>query len=98
VWHDRAVFHFLVSEGQRRRYVAQALRALKSGGYAVVGTFGPEGPVSCSGLPVSRYSRDDLHGAFGDPFQLIDSSVELHTTPWDSTQQFVYCFCRRGAQ
>lgn len=97
VWHDRAVFHFLVGEAQRRRYVAQALRALKPGGFAIVGTFGPLGPDSCSGLPVSRYSTDELHGAFGDPFQLIDSSVELHTTPWGSTQQFVYCFCRRGS-
>lgn len=97
VWHDRAVFHFLVGEAQRRRYVAQALRALKPGGFAIVGTFGPLGPDSCSGLPVSRYSMDELHGAFGDPFQLIDSSVELHTTPGGSTQQFVYCFCRRGS-
>lgn len=97
VWHDRAVFHFLVGEAHRRRYVAQALRALKPGGFAIVGTFGPLGPDSCSGLPISRYSTDELHGAFGDPFQLLDSSVELHTTPWGSTQQFVYCFCRRGS-
>ena len=97
VWHDRAVFHFLVGEAQRRRYVTQALRALKPGGFAIVGTFGPLGPDKCSGLPVSRYSADELHGAFGDPFELLDSSVELHTTPWGSTQQFVYCFCRRGS-
>jgi 2-polyprenyl-3-methyl-5-hydroxy-6-metoxy-1,4-benzoquinol methylase len=26
IWHDRAVFHFLTSDEQRRRYVAQVLR------------------------------------------------------------------------
>lgn len=97
VWHDRAVFHFLTRDDQRQRYVEQVLKALKPGGFAIVGTFGPQGPEKCSGLPVSRYSAGELHGAFGEPFQLLDSSVEQHTTPWGTRQQFVYCFCRRAA-
>ena len=95
VWHDRAVFHFLTDDTQRKRYVAQVLHALKPGGFAIVGTFGPQGPDQCSGLPVARYAPDELHGRFGAPFQLIDSSIDLHTTPWGAPQQFVYCFCRR---
>jgi SAM-dependent methyltransferase len=95
VWHDRAVFHFLTSDEQRQRYVDQALKALKPGGFAIVGTFGPHGPDKCSGLPVARYSADELHDTFGEPFELLDSSVEQHTTPWGTRQQFVYCFCRR---
>ena len=95
VWHDRAVFHFLTQPGQRERYVAQVLRALKPGGHAIVGTFGPEGPTQCSGLEVARYSPGELHGTFGLPFELIASSTELHRTPWGAPQQFVYCFCRR---
>jgi SAM-dependent methyltransferase len=94
VWHDRAVFHFLTDEAQRRAYVAQALRALRPGGYAIVGTFGPEGPVQCSGLPVARYDADALHDEFGGQFRLIESSTNVHTTPWGSPQQFVYCFCK----
>jgi SAM-dependent methyltransferase len=97
IWHDRAVFHFLTHDDQRRRYVAQALKALKPGGFAIVGTFGPEGPDKCSGLQVSRYAPSELHGVFGKPFELLDSSVEQHTTPWGSLQQFVYCYCRRAA-
>jgi SAM-dependent methyltransferase len=96
IWHDRAVFHFLINDDQRRRYVAQVLRALKPGGFAIVGTFGPEGPEKCSGLQVSRYAPSELHGTFGAPFELLDSSVEQHTTPWGSPQQFVYCYCRRA--
>ena len=92
------MFHFLTTAHERERYVAQVLHALKPGGFAIVGTFGPEGPEQCSGLPVSRYAPDELHGTFGQPFQLIDSSIDVHATPWGSTQQFVYCFCRRQAQ
>jgi SAM-dependent methyltransferase len=95
VWHDRAVFHFLTSDEERQRYVEQALKALRPGGFAIVGTFGPQGPDKCSGLPVARYSADELHHSFGEPFQLLNSSVEQHTTPWGTRQQFVYCFCRR---
>jgi len=95
IWHDRAVFHFLTSDDQRRRYVAQVLSALKPAGFAIVGTFGPEGPERCSGLQVSRYAPSELHGVFGEPFELLGSSIELHTTPWGSPQQFVYCYCRR---
>lgn len=98
VWHDRAVFHFLTTAAQRAQYVAQVLKALKPGGFAIVGAFGPEGPETCSGLPVAKYAPHELHGTFGEPFQLIDSSLEVHTTPWGATQQFVYCFCRRQAQ
>lgn len=95
VWHDRAVFHFLITEDQRQRYVAQVLKSLKVGGHAILGTFGPEGPDKCSGLPVSKYAPGELHGTFGQPFELIDSSFEIHTTPWGSSQQFVYCYCLR---
>jgi SAM-dependent methyltransferase len=95
VWHDRAVFHFLTTEEQRRRYVRQVLRAVRPGGFTIVGAFGPEGPTQCSGLPVARYAPQELHDTFGDPFQLVESSVETHTTPWGAPQQFVYCFCLR---
>jgi SAM-dependent methyltransferase len=98
IWHDRAVFHFLTEMADRVRYVGQVLHALKPNGYAIVGTFGPAGPEKCSGLPVSRYAPDELHAAFGAPFELLASSSESHVTPAGTTQQFVYCFCRRHGQ
>jgi SAM-dependent methyltransferase len=96
IWHDRAVFNFLTSAKQRQRYVKQLLNALKPGGFAIVGSFGPQGPDKCSGLPVSRFSADELHHTFGEPFQLLDSSVEQHTTPWGTHHQIVYCFLLVG--
>ncbi len=96
VWHDRAVFHFLTREEDRRSYVRAALRALRPGGHIIVSTFGPEGPPRCSGLETVRYDADSLHGEFGAAFQLIESTQELHRTPWGSEQQFLYCLCKVG--
>ena len=97
VWHDRAVFHFLTTSRDRLHYVHQVLRALKPAQFAIVGTFGLKGPDQCSGFPVCRYDPDQLHDTFGQRFQLLDNSIEVHRTPWGTPQQFAYCFCRRLA-
>ncbi len=94
VWHDRAVFHFLASGEQRAAYIRQVARAVKPGGHVIVSTFGPEGPVKCSGLEVVRYDAESLHGEFGFRFRLIESSKKLHQTPSGATQQFLYCYCK----
>ena len=94
VWHDRAVFHFLTAPEQRNAYVSLAERAVKPGGHVIVGTFGPEGPTKCSGLDVVRYDAGSLHGEFGERFRLVQSFKELHETPFGTTQQFLYCYCR----
>jgi len=93
LWHDRAVFHFLTDEAQRKAYVRLVLRAVKPGGHVIVATFGPEGPTQCSGLDVMRYNADGLHSEFGAAFSLIESKTQLHQTPFGTTQQFVYCYC-----
>jgi 2-polyprenyl-3-methyl-5-hydroxy-6-metoxy-1,4-benzoquinol methylase len=94
VWHDRAVFHFLTEPEQRAAYVRQVARAVKPGGHVIVATFGPEGPLKCSGLDVVRYDADALHGQFGAEFRLIESQTEIHETPSGNKQQFLYCYCK----
>jgi 2-polyprenyl-3-methyl-5-hydroxy-6-metoxy-1,4-benzoquinol methylase len=94
VWHDRAVFHFLTAPNDRVAYVRQVARAVKNGGHVIVSTFGPEGPTRCSGLEVVRYDAESLHREFGVHFRLLGSSTELHQTPFGTTQQFLYCYCR----
>lgn len=96
VWHDRAVFHFLTSEDERHRYVLQVLHAVKPGGLVIVATFAEDGPEKCSGLPVMRYSAGELHGQFGEPFELLGHEKETHHTPGGADQKFVYCFCRKA--
>jgi 2-polyprenyl-3-methyl-5-hydroxy-6-metoxy-1,4-benzoquinol methylase len=94
VWHDRAVFHFLTANEHRAAYVRQVGRAVKPGGHVIVSTFGPEGPRKCSGLDVIRYDADSLHDQFGVRFRLVESSKELHRTPFGTTQQFLFCYCK----
>ena len=95
VWHDRAVFHFLTSIEEREAYVQAVLRAVKPGGHVIVATFAEDGPLQCSGLPVKRYNKDELHAEFGDNFLLLKHEKESHNTPFGTLQQFTYCYCRK---
>jgi SAM-dependent methyltransferase len=95
VWHDRAVFHFLTESADRAAYVAQVERAVAPGGYVLVATFAEDGPATCSGLPVLRYSAKSLHSEFGPAFRIVTSTHEDHHTPAGRQQPFLYCLCRR---
>ena len=95
VWHDRAVFHFLTDEAERAAYVEAVLKCVKPGGFVIVATFSEDGPTQCSGLPVRRYTAEELHDEFGAPFELLSHEKEEHHTPFGTTQNFVYCFCRK---
>lgn len=95
VWHDRAVFHFLTDAQDRHAYVEAVLGAVRPGGHVIVATFAQDGPTECSGLPVRRYSADELHSEFGEPFTLLKHEQEAHRTPFGTVQHFVYCYCRR---
>jgi 2-polyprenyl-3-methyl-5-hydroxy-6-metoxy-1,4-benzoquinol methylase len=90
VWHDRAVFHFLTSASDRQAYVAQMTAALRPGGHVLIATFGPEGPLRCSGLEVVRYDAQSLSKELGKAFRLIDWTLEHHETPAGATQQFLH--------
>jgi len=91
VWHDRAVFHFLRDPQQRIDYVRQVEHAMRPGGHLVMATFGPQGPVKCSGLEVCRYDAESLAELFGPRFHLVESLLEMHQTPSGGQQQFLYC-------
>jgi SAM-dependent methyltransferase len=97
LWHDRAVFHFLTDEADRRRYVAQAARAIRPGGYAIIATFAADGPEKCSGLPVCRYDATQLAAEFASGFTCVDSSREVHRTPFETDQAFTYVVLCRHA-
>lgn len=91
LWHDRAVFHFLTSSGDRAAYVRQLVRALRPRGHVLISTFGPEGPTRCSGLDVVRYDAPALSRELGPHFRLIERFTEPHQTPSGATQQFLCC-------
>ena len=97
LWHDRAVFHFLTDSEQQRKYRGQLRKALRPGGYLIIGTFAPEAPPRCSGLPVQRYTLEHLSNTFGSEFELQRHQNELHITPGGVEQMYLYCQFRRSA-
>jgi uridine phosphorylase/SAM-dependent methyltransferase len=98
IWHDRAVFHFLTDPGDRRRYVQHIRETVKPGGAVVMATFAPDGPERCSGLPVVRYSAEDLAAELGGEFRLLESLRHEHHTPSAHVQPFIYCRFRRQSE
>jgi len=97
LWHDRAVLHFLSAEGAQR-YAATLRRALSPNGGVVIGVFSPEGPTSCSGLEVTRYSAEQLGELLGDDFELVTARRVSHLTPWGTQQSFQWIAARRRAR
>src|SRR5437762_5598485 len=95
IWHDRAVFHFLTDATDRQAYVEQVQRTVRPGGYVLIATFAEDGPKTCSGLPVVRYSAESLYSEFGPAFRIVNSEHEDHHTPAGREQSFLYCLCRR---
>lgn len=90
LWHDRAVLHFLTTPQDRARYHAALTQGIASGGYAIFATFGPQGPLKCSGLDVVRYAPEDLAAFLGAGFRLLRSDLNEHVTPAGKNQQFCY--------
>lgn len=97
IWHDRAVFHFLTEADERRRYRDHLETTVTPGGSAVIATFASDGPPACSGLPVVRYSPAALAAELGGAFDLAESVLHRHRTPWGAEQSFQYSrLVRRG--
>jgi len=91
LWHDRAVFHFFTELADRERYRDNLCRAMRPGGHIVMGTFAPEAPPRCSGLPVQRYDLERLQESLGSEFRLQRHKKEMHVTPGGVEQMYLYC-------
>lgn len=94
VWHDRAVFHFLVDAADRIAYATTAAATVRPHGHLVIATFAPDGPTTCSGLPVERHDATSMSSVFGASFDLVGSFEADHLTPWGSTQRFTHAVLR----
>lgn len=95
LWHDRAVFHFLIEEADRKKYASIVSRAVKPGGHLILASFALDGPNVCSNLPVCRYDAKLVQKELGNDFELIREETEAHRTPWDKEQKFKYFLFRR---
>lgn len=95
VWHDRASYHFLTDANDQRRYWELVHSSVPRGGHVVLGVFAEDGPETCSGLPVARYSDAGLSQAMGAGFQTVRTVHREHRTPAGGTQPFVWTVARR---
>jgi SAM-dependent methyltransferase len=95
VWHDRAVFHFLIDPADRRRYREVLDQALTPEARIVIGTFAADGPEQCSGLPTARYGPQELAAALGPTVEPLGQRRELHRTPSGGIQPFTWLALRR---
>lgn len=95
LWHDRAVFHFFTDKKDIEKYKEVAIKNISDGGYLVLGTFSIVGPKKCSGLDVSQYSEQSLNEIFKSDFNLLESFYIDHQTPFDTTQNFLFCIFKK---
>lgn len=89
IWHDRAAFHFLTTPEQVSKYIDIAEKSIT--GFMILGTFSKNGPTKCSGLDIQQYDDESLSEKFESGFERIKCITEDHTTPFGTTQNFVFC-------
>lgn len=89
IWHDRAVFHFLTTPSEIADYISLANNHIEQN--MVIGTFSKTGPLKCSGLEITQYSETSMETAFEEKFEKITCLEETHRTPFNTTQNFVFC-------
>ena len=98
-WHDRAVFHFLTDAADRAAYVSTMLAALAPDGHAMIATFAPDGPETCSDLPVQRWSASELAQELErfapGAFVPVAMQRHVHLTPKGRLQPFTICVFKR---
>lgn len=90
VWHDRAALHFLTEPKDRAAYLERVLKAVRVGGHVIIGTFAPDGPERCSGLPVVRHDAATLAELLGPSFKLAETRRHEHHTPSGAIQRFQF--------
>ncbi len=95
VWHDRAAYHFLTDPADQENYWSKVRSSVPVGGTVVIATYAEDGPEMCSGLPVTRYSPEELTAAMGSGFTVTHSEREIHVTPTGAEQRFIWLVAKR---
>ncbi len=93
LWHDGPVLHFLYKSSLSKKYKDnwEKLQPIAS---EIIRHYSKNGPDKCSGLDTVKYSEQSLAEELGNDFQLLGSEINLHQTPFETSQQFIYCWFR----
>ncbi|WP_373035149.1 methyltransferase domain-containing protein [Sulfurimonas sp.] len=88
IWHDRAVFHFLVLKKERVKYFEVLQNSLKPGGIAIINTFSIDGPTQCAGLDIVQYDREKMLQELPLGVMLVEYKEHTHSTPKNTEQKY----------
>lgn len=95
IWHDRAVFHFLIDDSDIAKYLDKVSNYIEKDGYLIISTFSENGPEMCSGLQVRQYNEDQITLVFNSSFNKIRCFTQNHKTPSGGMQNFICCIFQR---
>ena len=88
IWHDRAVFHFLIENNDKENY-RELVNSVVSD-YFIIATFSDQGPNKCSGLEICNYAKQDMQAFFYGNFRMKSSFNYNHPTPFGTYQNFIF--------
>jgi len=89
LWHDRAVFHFLLKEKERKSYFENLQSHLKSNCVAVISTFAINSETKCAGLDIVQYDIKKMANELPANLKIIESKEYVHKTPKNSEQKYI---------
>ena len=89
IWHDRAAFHFLTNPKAISSYCS--LLENFANRNVILGVFSTDGPLKCSGIEISQYDKESLINTIPKSFSLLESFTKDHLTPFETTQNFLFC-------
>lgn len=95
IWHDRASFHFLTSDEDIKKYKELVSNFISKDGFLFIGTFSENGPLKCSGLEITQYTKEKFEKVFSNDFKVINSFTKDHQTPFDTIQNFIFCTLKK---
>ena len=95
IWHDRALFHFLLEDSQREMYLSTLKKVVKKGGYVIIVAFSLKGAKKCSGLNVMNYDQNMLAEFLGEDFKLLEYFDYTYYTPSGDSRPYIYTLFHR---
>ena len=95
IWIDRAVLHFLTNENDIKGYFENLKSFLKIGGHAVFAEFSLTGAPKCAGLPLHRYSIDELSINLGSSFKVVSHFDYTYINPFGDPKPYIYTLFKR---
>ena len=89
LWHDRASFHFQITEKAIDKYLSILKKTVNH--YAIIGGFSTDGPKKCSALDIKQYNEEALEKriAIAELEPMKTMRVD-HITPMGGSQNFLF--------